>query len=136
MTLQAKEGERQVKRRILLALFAVLLMVQPAVMAARATTGLDGVEDIKPPQVYTGDSTVDSIINFALSIIVAVAEVFYDAFIKAPLMALSAAWGVVYNALLSWNIAAPMAWSISTLLFIAVGVVIIWLLATAMDWIM
>lgn len=127
---------RWLKRRILLALLAVLLVVQPAVMAARATTGLDGVEDIKPPQVYTGDPTVDSIINFALSIIVALVEVFYDAFIKAPLMALSAAWGVVYSALLSWNIAAPMAWSISTLLFVAVGVAIIWLLVTALDWVM
>jgi len=124
------------KRRILLALFIVLLAFQPAIMTARAATGLDGVEDIKPPNVQTGDPTVDSIINFVLSIFVAIAEVFYDAFVKAPLMALSGAWGVVYTALQAWNIASPMAWAISTLLFVAVGVVIIWLLATAMDWIM
>lgn len=123
-------------KRILLALLAVLLIVQPTVMAARATTGLDGVEDIKPPEVHTGDPTVDSIINFVFSLFTALAEVFYDAFIKAPLMALSAAWGVVYNSLLSWNLASPMAWAISTMLFVAVGVIIIWLLATAMDWIM
>ena len=83
-------------------------------------------------------STVGYLIPFLVSgsIIVSLVEVFYDAFIKAPLMALSAAWGVVYSALLSWNIAAPMAWSISTLLFVAVGVVIIWLLVTALDWVM
>jgi len=114
----------------------VLLAFQPAIISARAVTGLDGVEDIKPPNVQTGDPTVDSIINFVLSFFVAITEVFYDAFVKAPLMALSGAWGVVYTALLSWNIAAPMAWAISTLLFVAVGVVIIWLLVTAMDWIM
>jgi len=124
------------KRRILLALFIVLLAFQPAVMSNMAIPGLDGVEDIKPPEVNTGDPTVDSIINFIMSIFVALAEVCYDAFVKAPLMALSGAWGTVYTALVAWNIAAPMAWAISTLLFVAVGVVIIWLLVTAMDWIM
>jgi len=124
------------KRRILLVAIIVLLAVQPAIMASRAATGLDGVEDIQPPNMQTGDPTVDSIINFVMSIFVALAEVCYDAFVKAPLMALSGAWGTVYTALVAWNIAAPMAWAISTLLFVAVGVVIIWLLATAMDWIM
>jgi len=124
------------KRRIILALFIVLLAFQPAIMTARAVTGLDDVEDIKLPNVQTGDPTVDSIINFIMSIFVALAEVCYDAFVKAPFLALYGSWKVVYDALQAWNIASPMAWAISTLLFVAVGIVIIWLLATAMDWIM
>jgi len=123
------------KRRIILAVI-IMLLVSPTVAVSRAATGLDGVEDIQPPNVQTGDPTVDGIINFVLSIFVALAEVCYDAFVKAPLMALSGAWGVVYTALQSWNIASPMAWAISTLLFVAVAIVIVWLLATAMDWLM
>ncbi len=127
----------------------VLLAVQPAISLAAEDgdasedlptilpgEGIDGVDDIIMPAVSTGDTTVDSILNFVLSFFGAIVEVLYDAFVKGPMLALWGAWGVVYTALLSWNIAAPMAWAISTLLFVAVGVVIIWLLATAMDWIM
>jgi len=136
------------KRRIILTLIIALLMVQPIMpnVATEGDTneiswptpggGLDGQDDIKMPQIDTGDATVNAILNFVLSIMDAVIEVCYDAFIKAPLFALLGAWGTVYKALVNWNIAAPMAWTISTLLFVAVGVVIIWLLATAMDWIM
>ena len=137
--------DARLKRRILLVL-TVLLILQPVMPSAAASGddvswpapggGLDGQDDIKMPQIRTYDPTVDAILNFVLSIIDAVVEVFYDAFIKAPLFALLGAWGTVYKALLSWNIAAPMAWAISTALFVAVGVVIIWLLASAMDWIM
>jgi len=134
------------KRRVLLVIIVAALLFQPAIMTSRAVTGgadsgegykgLDFDDDIKDVEINTGDATVDGILNFVLSIFTSAAEVFYDAFVKAPLLALTGAWVTVQNVLIGWGIAAPMAWSISTLLFVAVGVVIIWLLATATDWIM
>ena len=119
---------------ILLVILIASLILTSVPVAYCGYTGLDNKDDVPDSNnIDTGNNIADTILNTIIGILTSIAEVLFDAILKAPFYALQGAWQTVYNALLSWGIAAPLAWAISTLLFIGAFAIGFTLLAFAMD---
>jgi len=121
---------------ILLVILIASLILTSIPIAYCGYSGLDNRDDVPDINIDTGNAMADSFLNSFLGIFTSLAEVLFDALFKAPFNALYGAWQSVYNALIGWGLVAPVAWILSTFLFVMGFTLGLIAIAMLLDWLL